>query len=248
MKLRIGSLFSGIGGLELGLERALRPVGAHTVWQCEQDPYCNTVLAKHWPNTPRWQDVRTFNPKRGSADLICGGFPCQDLSVVGRGAGLEGAKSGLWRDFSRIVARVEPAAVVVENAGRGWRRWVPHVRGDLAALGYHSIHMRVRAVEVGAPHERSRVFVIAANPDRLHLWQQSRRGRRTKGEEAAQPICNGAKRTATNWPERSPEPVLCGVDDGVPAGMDRERLKALGNAVVPQVAEVVGAELLEVMR
>lgn len=271
--MRIGSLFSGIGGLELGLERA---TGARTVWQCEQNEYCNRVLARHWPDAERWENVETFKPGKGSAEIICGGFPCQDLSVAGRGAGLAGARSGLWRQFARIVSEVEPIACVVENAGRGWRRWVPHVRADLAALGYHSAHMRVRAMEAGAPHERSRVFIIAAHPDRLNLWKQSRRGCGPDGKEATQPLSNGAQglaadtvceglerqqdrnghqgpgpatgRPATFWASGSPEPVLCGVDDGAARRVERKRLTALGNAVVPQVAEIVGRELLEVFK
>jgi DNA (cytosine-5)-methyltransferase 1 len=124
--VRIGSLFSGIGGLELGLEWS--GIG-HTAWHCEIDPFCRQVLAKRWPGTECAEDVTTFDPARGSADLICGGFPCQDISVAGKGAGIhDGKRSGLWREYRRIVDGVRPRWVVVENVGRGWRRWVPAVR------------------------------------------------------------------------------------------------------------------------
>ena len=126
--LTIGSLFSGIGGLELGLECALRDGGfsVETAWQCEQDEWCRGILARHWPHAVRHDDVRNVGavPRSqyaGYVDLLCGGFPCQDLSYAGNGAGLAGERSGLWGEFARIVRELRPRVVVVEATEPGSR-------------------------------------------------------------------------------------------------------------------------------
>lgn len=153
----IGSLFSGIGGLELGLERAgLGPVA----WQCEIDPFCRAVLAKHWPNVTRFDDV-TRPRDYPHVDLICGGFPCQDVSSAGRRRGIGGARSGLWWYFASIVEQVRPRFVVVENVASGAKAWLPHVRHQLHMLGYRTRAYGISAADVGAPHLRRRVFVVA---------------------------------------------------------------------------------------
>ena len=110
--LTFGSLFAGIGGFDLGLERA----GMVCKWQVEIDEYATRVLEKHWPTVRRWNDVRTFPPEGDwNVDVICGGFPCQDISVAGKGAGLAGARSGLWYEFARIIRHIRPRWVIVEN-------------------------------------------------------------------------------------------------------------------------------------
>jgi DNA (cytosine-5)-methyltransferase 1 len=225
--MRIGSLFSGIGGLELGLERAgLGPV----VWQAESDPFCRQVLAKHWPEATRYEDVRDVNESTPRVDIICGGFPCQDLSdaATTRRLGLAGARSGLWSEFRRVVDTLRPRWALVENVdGAAWLRWVPVVRGDLHGIGYASLPVAVSAAAVGAPFSGSRVFILAkAHGDRepagaLHAEM---------AKLYAPPGTRG------HW--REPAPWHLGVDDGVPGGVDQRR--ALGNAVVPQVAEAVG--------
>lgn len=158
--LRIGSLFSGIGGLELGLERA--GVG-HVVWQVEINPFCRAVLAKHWPNVDRSVvDVHAASPVRLAAvDALCGGFPCQDVSGAGKGAGLDGARSGLWREYRRAVAEFKPWLCVVENVASGESRWLPFVEADFVALRYKTHALHVRASDVGAPHRRARIVVLA---------------------------------------------------------------------------------------
>ena len=172
-------LFSGIGGLELGLERAgLGPVA----WQVERDPWCRRVLAHHYPNAVRYTDVQTFRACDAEpVSVICGGFPCQDVSSAGRGAGLDGDRSGLWREFVRIVDEAQPAWVVVENVASGMRRWLPTVRRDLHVLGYDSAAVALSAGDAGAPHERRRIFVVAtADADSIASWHQPERlpGRR----------------------------------------------------------------------
>lgn len=169
--MRLGSLFSGIGGLELGLEQA--GLG-HTVWQVEQDAYCRSVLAQHWPNAERFTDVRTVGAANlAPVDVICGGFPCQDVSSAGKRAGLAGARSGLWYEFARIVGELRPSIVIVENVASGASKWVDAVRGDLEQLGYESLPVPLSAADVGAPHERSRIFIVAyANSVQLRHQQR----------------------------------------------------------------------------
>ena len=156
---RIGSLFSGIGGLELGLERA--GLG-RVVWHVERDAWCRGVLAKHWPDAERFDDVCAVGSRNlAPVDVICGGFPCQDLSYAGKGAGLVGERSGLWREYARIVRELRPSIVVVENVSALLARGLGDVLGDLAACGYDAVWDCVPAAAVGAPHRRDRLFVVA---------------------------------------------------------------------------------------
>lgn len=161
--MRVLSLFSGIGGFDIGLERA----GMQTVAFCEFDPYCQAVLKRHWPGVPIYDDVRTLSAdtlRRDGVwpiDVIAGGFPCQDLSYAGKRAGIEGERSGLWSEFARLIGEVRPRFALMENvpgllsAGHG------RVLGDLAALGYDATWDCVPASAVGAPHRRDRVWIVA---------------------------------------------------------------------------------------
>ena len=158
----IGSLFSGIGGLELGVEHA---TGGHVVWQVEKSEFCRSVLAKHYHNAVRYDDVCTVGENLARVDIICGGFPCQDLSLAGKRAGFAGEKSSLWREYRRVVDLLRPSFVFVENvpplttSRGGWD--FAEVLGALAALGYDEVWDRFRASDVGAPHRRERIFVLA---------------------------------------------------------------------------------------
>ena len=155
---RIGSLFSGIGGLELGLEMCgLGPV----VWQAECDPYARAVLAKHWPTVKRFDDVKEIDHEAPPVDLVCGGFPCQDISNAGNRAGIDGERSGLWSEYARILRVVRPRYVFVENVAALIARGMERVLGDLAALGFDAEWGVFRASDVGAPHRRERVFILA---------------------------------------------------------------------------------------
>jgi DNA (cytosine-5)-methyltransferase 1 len=225
--LTVGSLFSGVGGFELGMERA----GLRCLFQVEIDPRAQKILARHWPQALRFPDVRTVGAHcLPVVDVLVGGFPCTDISSArtaasGR-AGLDGAESGLWREFARIVGELRPRWVVAENSPE-WRRWVPRVRRDLHALGYASLPVRVRAADVGAPHERPRAFVLA------HADGQGEPLLALHAEMASLPppaVLGG------HW--RAPPPGGFRVDDGVPRGMERCRM--MGRAVVPQVAEYLG--------
>ncbi len=227
---RIGSLFSGIGGLERGLEIA----GAgHVDWQCEIDPWCRGVLERHWPGVTRYDDVRTV-PEDAACDILCGGFPCQDISLAGARVGLDGERSGLWYEFVRLVGVLRPSVVFVENVAD----LVAHlgrILGPLAALGFHAEWDVFRASEVGAPHARARAFVVAySDRERLARWPVESAAERSPAERGLH---------AHDWREVPPAWGLR-VDDGSPGWVDRaKRVKALGNAVVPQQAALAWTEL-----
>jgi DNA (cytosine-5)-methyltransferase 1 len=162
--LTVGSLFSGIGGLELGLEWA----GMRTLWQVEKSAYCRAQLAKHWPDVVRYADVKDVGSHNlAPVDIICGGFPCQDISYAGKGAGLTGHRSGLWSEFARIIGEMEPRYAIVENVPALLTRGIDQVLGTLADLGYDAEWRTISAADVGAPHLRKRLFIMAyANRER----------------------------------------------------------------------------------
>lgn len=281
--MKIGSLFSGIGGLELGLERAL---GWSVAWQVERDPFCQRVLAKHWPDTRRFDDVRTVGAADLSrVDLICGGFPCQDVSGAGRGAGIApGTRSGLWIEFDRIVGELAPEWVVVENVASGAGRWLSRVRHDLRARGYGTSAFAISAADVGAPQLRRRIFVVGhADGERCETrgadagrgaGSEQHHARGVLGdvadsdsdrrERVAAPGISGAgvehdAHGRHAWPPRrgdragwdawaGPQPGVRRITDGVSRRLDRDRLRALGNAVVPQCAEAIGRVIAEMIR
>src|SRR4051812_44846123 len=116
--LRTLDLFSGIGGFSRGLERT---GGFQTVAFCEIEPFCRRVLAKHWPDVPCYEDIKTLTADRllddglVPVDVICGGFPCQDISVAGKGAGIDGERSGLWSEYARLIGEIQPRFIIVEN-------------------------------------------------------------------------------------------------------------------------------------
>jgi len=192
---RIGSLFSGIGGLELGLECA--GLG-QTAWQVEQDPFCRAVLAKHWPDAVRYDDVRTVGAHNLTpVDVICGGFPCQDISLAGKGAGLAGERSGLWFEYLRIVQEVKPRVVIIENVAALRTRGLATVLAGLASAGYRADWALAAASDVGAPHRRKRLFVVAVADASI----ESERESADEAESVA------AARRARHEPRRGGEPL-----------------------------------------
>jgi DNA (cytosine-5)-methyltransferase 1 len=269
--VNVGSLFSGIGGFDLGFERA----GMRVDWQVELDPYCRAVLARHFPDAARYEDVREIGiDNLDPVDLVCGGFPCQDLSSAGRGAGIDGARSGLWSEFARIVRELRPGYVVVENVpalltGKG-KRWdrgpIGRVLGDLAEARYDAEWACLSAGEFGAPHLRKRVWIVAypardAEAGAAAESGSERQRARAGGQQSrALADADGAGRSEQRCPESasSPKPSLeldrwwaaepgvGRVADGVPRRVDR--LAALGNALIPQIAEWIGRRILEYER
>ena len=153
-EMRFGSLFAGIGGFDLGLERA----GMECAWQVEIDPYCQKVLAKHWPDVPRYEDVREVGKHNlEEVDLICGGFPCQPVSQAGKQKGKDD-KRWLWPEYRRIVSELRPNYVFVENVRNLLRLHGTEVLGDLTTLGYDAEWEVIPARAVGAPHKRDRLM------------------------------------------------------------------------------------------
>jgi DNA (cytosine-5)-methyltransferase 1 len=248
--LTFGSLFAGIGGLDLGLERA----GMRCVWQVEIDDYARRVLAKHWPDVRRHDDVCTFPPAgEWGCDLICGGFPCQDVSEANpRGEGLDGRRSGLWTEFARIVRVVRPRYVLVENVPALLWRGLGRVLGDLALMGFDAEWGVLSACMWRAPHTRERVFVLAY--PQCSFWGEG--GPRERGVDYGSVRLLGGWRTAqedagrlgvrleTDRGEWESEPNVGRVVDGLPRRLDR--IRCLGNAVVPQEAEWIGRRIMDV--
>ena len=295
--LRVLSLCSGIGGLDLGVCRAL---GGRVVAYCERDPYAAAVLLERMEDSslvsaPVWVgDLREMDaqPLAGHVDVLCGGYPCQPFSQAGKRLGNKDPRH-LWPEFARIIREVRPRFVCLENVAGHLRLGLDRVLGDLAELGFDAEWSTLRASDVGAPHLRRRVFVLGWHANCInegavrHFSSGSRAqpGRdgdasnsdRKPGREQpisvkgcgdkAQPGSDGTQGPLADakcyehkgpphegggrqWPEKSTfirdnwatEPDVGRVADGVPARVDR--LRCLGNAVVPQQAEAAFQELL----
>jgi DNA (cytosine-5)-methyltransferase 1 len=233
-KLRVLDLFSGIGGFSLGLERA---GGFETVAFCEIEPYCRAVLAKHWPGVKQYDDVRTLNLQRGMADVVTAGFPCQDLSLAGKGAGLSGERSGLWWQVRRTIRVVRPRFAVLENVAALLSRGMGTVLGSLAAIGYDAEWHCIPAGHVGAPHERDRVWIIA------HAHEAGSQERLLQPELPRQTQCIKIRENTSLGAWWSSEPDVVRVVHGVPRRVDR--IASLGNAVVPQIPELIGKAIMQ---
>lgn len=294
--MKVGSLFSGIGGFELGFERA----GFEVAWQVEIDPWCRKVLAKHWPSVPRYEDVREVGAHNlAPVDVIIGGFPCQDISAAGKGAGIDGERSGLWREYARLIDELRPRYAVMENVGALLYRGLGRVLGDLAEIGYDADWQILPASAFGAPHRRERIWIVAypthqgvergSGQRTGDIQQGGRRDHRRAGSYAlvgqghTQPcLAHAESARPRRLPSRAPEkvtvirssgqhvanperirleepghpgipgraanpitnsgwwavePPVGRVANGVPRRVDR--LRGLGNAVVPQVAQYV---------
>ena len=258
MTYNLLDLFSGIGGFSLGLERS----GAFkTVAFCEIEPYCQKVLAKHWPQVKIYDDVRTITADRLAADgiavdAICGGFPCQDISCAGKGAGLEGERSGLWFEYARIIGELRPRYVIVENVAALLSRGLDRVLGTLASLGYDAEWHCIPASAIGAPHKRDRVWIVADTNSKRQLQSKrvvsdERRWASNCCKNVSHTLRSGLEghRNCTIGIEKALasfsgscwwniEPDVGRVANGVPARS--HRLRALGNAVVPQIPELIG--------
>lgn len=161
--MRLLDLFSGIGAFALALERA----GCTPVGFCEIDPFCQRVLAKHWPEVPCHDDITTREFIEGEADIITGGFPCQDVSLAGLRAGLAGARSGLYRELVRAIRVVRPKHAILENVASLLSDGMGTVLGDLAESGFDTEWDCVPASAVGAPHQRDRVWIVTHGDE---LW------------------------------------------------------------------------------
>ncbi len=236
MQLTHGSLFAGIGGFDLGFERA----GMKTIWQVEIDEYCRRVLARHFPNAERFNDVRGCGANNLKwVDIICGGFPCQDISIANsKRTGLAGERSGLWSEYARIISELRPRFVVVENVAAllipaDDREIAPiaTILGDLAALGYDAEWDCIPACAVGAPHLRERIWIVAY-PQCQGL----------EGMRLSRVVLTDAPKGEIRDARLSPSDTVR-KRNGIPNYMDR--IHALGNAIVPQIAEWIGRRIVE---
>ena len=328
-KLKVLDLFSGIGGFSLGLERT---GGFETVAFCEIDPTCRKVLEKHWPEVPMVEDVEGFYKLGDSLvnifnlekicdsdiDVICGGFPCQDISVAGHGKGLEGARSGLWFEYKRLINEIKPKYAIIENVANLRTKGLVTVLQDLGEIGYDSEWHIISASGVGAVHRRERIWIIAyprsigqgrvlksneleGKKETLRLGSNGEEGSLTdsvgeglerdgghgetsevRGETSTrsrymQEVTGGkfipyaddlrfgialaSEEEKQKWRAEtasrfcdvfgqvlSIEPTIRRGDDGFSRGVDRhrrERIKQLGNSVVPQIPQLIGEAILK---
>lgn len=266
--MKLGSLFSGIGGFELGLERAIPEL--ETIWQVEQDKFCQRVLSKHWPNAKIYDDVRNITKNNVEpVDMLCGGFPCQDISIAGKGKGInEGKKSSLWWEMHRIISELRPRIVVLENVPAITFRGLDDVLGSLSEIGYDAEWCIISAAQFGAPHKRERWFCVAyPNSNRIREKNEICAGRASseicnRKSDAAYPDSNRTQvpiegrqssikesgsscqnRTIGYYWKRFPtQSPLCNRNDGIPNRL--ARLRALGNAIVPQCSQWIGEQIL----
>lgn len=300
-KLTHGSLFAGIGGFDLGFERA----GIETVWQVEIDPFCRKVLEKHWPNVKRFEDVRKCHGtwELRPVDIVTGGFPCQPHSQAGRRKGTADER-WLWPEFLRIVCELRPRFVVVENVSGLLTSGMGDVLGGLAASGYDAEWQSIPAAAFGAPHIRERVWIVARernvadsesvgrrNGEAAHIRTSGREGDAPgdgSGLLAYSPILrmeeqqlSAEGQVSVADADRSREvrhAAIAGLPDwsggemgqpqplteferpsgreierdfrGIPHGVSRrvDRLKSLGNALLPQIAEWIGRRIVEAIQ
>ena len=236
MTLTVGSLFSGIGGLDLGLERA----GMRLIWHSEIDPYATRVLAKHWPEVPNYGDIKLIRWNDVEPpDVLCGGYPCQPFSTAGYRRG-EHDPRHLWPWVRDAISELRPKYAILENVRGHLTMGGAAVIGDLATIGYDAEWDIVPASSVGAPHRRDRLFIVAYPSGRYGRDQEPYGLRSVFGQapEPREPARHG--RPDDHWWET--EPDVDRVAHGVPARVDR--LRGLGNAVVPQVAEYVGRRVV----
>jgi len=277
-KLKVLDLFSGIGGFSLGLERT---EGFETVAFCEIDKHCQKVLKKHWPDVPTFDDVTKLKGKNfKNIDVICGGFPCQDISIAGKKEGLKGERSGLWSEFKRLIKEVKPQYAIIENVANLRNKGLNQVLKDLWSIGYDCEWHIISASSIGAPHLRERVWIIAHPSSTRTGFNHSRvrrqfdrgsfqEGRNTNEETSKSPNADifrlwcpfASEKEAFGWWTEttskfhdvfrqilSVEPAICRSDDGFSSGLDRgrrQRIKQLGNAVVPQIPQLIGQAILE---
>jgi DNA (cytosine-5)-methyltransferase 1 len=232
--MRVLDLFSGIGGFSLGLERA----GMQTIGFCEIDPYCRRVLARHWPDVPCHDDIRTFDDLP-DADIVCGGFPCQDISSAADApVGIGGARSGLWKEFAGIIRAVRPTFAIVENVSALRLRGLSTVLGDLASIGYDAEWHCIPASAVGAPHPRDRIWIVAYSKEVFGPWISRYKPGGIISRDGLLAVLDDKRRQEQIPDWWAAEPGVGRVVHGVSARVDR--LGCLSNAVVPQVVEAIG--------
>ena len=271
--LTVGSLFSGIEGFDLGLEKA----GLKVIWQSEIEPYSCSVLKKHWPDVPNIGDITKVDWKTiERPNILCGGYPCQPFSFAGFRKGNNDARH-LWPEFRKAIRILQPDYAIMENVRGHLSLGFKEVLKDLADIGYDAEWQVIPASAVGAPHKRERLIIVAypkgkqrdggghlkdsrATQKRKTVQKQTRRssgsladttssnGRDTQPQSVVASSKQTTKPREQNRSKRpkiyrwKSEPKVGRVADGVPFRVDR--LKGLGNAIVPQVAQLIGERIL----
>ena len=259
--MRVLDLFSGIGGFSLGLERS----GMETVAFCEIEKYPQKVLKKHWPEVPIYDDIRKLTRERltqdgiGTIDLVCGGFPCQPFSQAGKQKGFDDDRD-LWPEMFRVIQEVRPRWVIGENVTGFVNMGLDRTLTGLEGAGYRTEQVVIPACAIGAPHRRDRIWIVAHSrllgqtehekqtagfeqhgedvPDSI---SKRRRGRNPKREYAKDVRESSPGERFRHW---DIEPPVGRVANGIPKRVDR--LKGLGNAVVPQIPEIIGRAIMEI--
>ena len=240
-------LFSGIGGFSLGLENT---GGFETVAFCEFDKHARKVLNKHWPDKLIHEDVRTLDGTKykGSIDVVCGGFPCQDLSVAGKKKGITaGERSNLYTEMLRIISECLPRYAIFENVtglltGESGR-WFAKFLYDLAQVGYDAEWHCISASELGAPHHRDRVWIIAY-PKREGSQRCVFEGfnLQRKSKQAHAKLGNRIIPVGIDW-QTDCLSLLLG--DGIPTRLARRAVKQYGNTLLPAIPELIGRAILK---
>lgn len=240
--MTVGSLFSGIGGFDLGLERA----GMQIKWQVENDKYCNSVLTKHWPTVTRYGDITGIDWRNvDPVDVICGGFPCQPFSFSGKRRSKDDNRY-LWPEVVRCLSGTRPTWFIGENVPGIINLAFDTVCTDLETLGYEVATFNIPACAVGAPHQRKRIWFVAyaEGERRGEAWNDCERSQKWSPRSRAMDhsVSKQSERRGDRIERWPTEPGLGRVAHGVPNRVDR--LRGLGNAVVPQIAEALGRMIL----
>src|SRR5208337_2713748 len=208
-------------------------------------PFCRQVLQKNFPEARRYNDVKEVGKDNLAAvDVISGGFPCQDISQAGKRAGIkDGTRSGLWLEYARIICELRPKYVVVENVSRLLRAGIEQVLSDLGEIGYDAEWECIRAADMGAPHRRERIFIVAY--PRRSRWERRRIYNGTWLQASVPPRLWESFRTTERHLWLTSQCGLYGDDDGISRRLDADRGSALGNSVLPQIAEILGRKIKE---
>ena len=233
--LLYGSLFAGIGGFDVGFDKA----GLKCAWQVEINESARRVLEKNWPDVERWDDVRTWpQPTTQKVDVLCGGFPCQGISVAGTRAGLDDERSGLWHEFDRIIGVLRPRFVVIENSSEIVNSGLSRVLRDLASRGYDAEWQCIRASDFVLPHRRERAFIVAHANEVI-----GGKGLGDFGDGSQEVFAKRYRQRDAVHVQAAPDADR--VADGVSGRAYRSRVEGLGNAIVPAIAEWIGRRLME---
>ena len=244
--LTVGSLFSGIGGLDLGLEQA----GMKTVWQVEYDDWARGKLDENFPHTEKFKDVREVGKHNlRPVDLICGGFPCQDLSTLKINRdGLEGKRSGLWAEYFRILCELRPRYVVIENVTALVNDGLARLLCDLASVGYDAEWQTLRASSVELPTRRNRLFIVAYTKSHRPVSMEVYASTMAQVYEQRERFCGNTTLRYESLEHTVPTiPEHLRVDNGISFELSEieAAVKGYGNAVCPPVAKWIGERIIE---